>query len=120
MRVAVLAGWLGSATLVDTLDPMRYPIPRSIGVAILGILVGAITTRHVRRNGKLFRWSAAAANTAVVAGFVGAGVGFWTQYGSYNPFLQVGGTWLGGLVGYWAGWWVATRLDVVFGGPDGA
>lgn len=118
--LAIVLGAVGGAILDILLDPPPgRPESGALGGG-LGLLTGACLTLPLGRAGRLFGWFTFAANAAVVAGFVGAGLGFWTQYDSRHVGWMSAGAVGGGLVGFWAGWFVATGSAIVFGGPDGA
>lgn len=117
IRIVVVMGFFGGFLLEDWFAPPERLYRGAFGGS-LGAATGICLSVPLLRAGRLFRWSSLAANAAVVAGFIGAGVGFWTGYELREPRLLFGGMGIGGLVGFWAGWWVATRLELVFGGPD--
>ncbi|MFO0799519.1 MAG: hypothetical protein U0804_18780 [Gemmataceae bacterium] len=107
----VFGGMIGGQILGDALTPPEVRLYRGHGEGFIGLAIGWIVGAALKRAGPLFRWSVLAGHVALASSLGGAAVGLWLG--------SAGGAAAGALVGVVLGWFVATRLELVFGGPDG-
>jgi hypothetical protein len=114
--IAALVGTVGGIVTVSL--ARGNDIDTLLRGGAIGSVLGVLLATAVAWLGRFLGRSHVAANVAVLCGLVGAAVGYWTQHETGDRGWIAAGIALGAVIGLIAGWWVATRLEMVFGGPD--
>ncbi|QDU24055.1 NfeD family protein [Urbifossiella limnaea] len=115
----VFGGLIGGQILGDALAPPQVVLYRGHAEGGLGLAVGWAVGAALKLAGPLFRWSTLAGHAALASSLGGAAVGYWLAGDPHSFGQSAGAAAAGALVGVVAGWFVATRLELVFGGPEG-